>query len=32
MSRETVVQLFGLVVFAATVLVTVLAIVHLFGS
>jgi len=30
MSRETVVQLFGVVVFAATVLVTVLAIIHLF--
>jgi hypothetical protein len=30
MSRETAVQLFGLVIFAATVLVTILAIVHLF--
>jgi hypothetical protein len=30
MTRETMVQLFGAVVFAATVLVTVLAIVHLF--
>jgi hypothetical protein len=30
MSRETAVQLFGLIVFAATVLVTILALVHLF--
>jgi len=30
MSRETVVQLLGAVVFAATVLVTILALVHLF--
>jgi hypothetical protein len=30
MSRETVVQLFGVVVFAATVLVTVLAVARLF--
>jgi hypothetical protein len=30
MTRETMVQLFGALVFAATVLVTVLAIVHLF--
>jgi hypothetical protein len=30
MSRETAVQLFGLVVFAATVLVTIMALVHLF--
>jgi hypothetical protein len=30
MTRETMVQLFGAVVFAATVLVTVLAVVHLF--
>jgi hypothetical protein len=32
MTRETIVQLFGAVVFAATVLVTVLAVVHLFSS
>jgi hypothetical protein len=32
MTRETIVQLFGAVVFAATVLVTVLAVAHLFGS
>jgi hypothetical protein len=32
MTRETIVQLFGAVVFAATVLVTVVAVVHLFGS
>jgi hypothetical protein len=32
MTRETMVQLFGVVVFAATVLVTVAAVVHLFGS
>ena len=32
MTRETMVQLFGVVVFAATVLVTVVAVVHLFGS
>ena len=31
MTRETVVQLFGAVVFAATVLVTVAAVVHLFS-
>jgi hypothetical protein len=30
MSRETVVQLFGVVVFAATVLVTILAVAQLF--
>jgi hypothetical protein len=30
MTRETMVQLFGAVVFAATVLVTVLAVAHLF--
>jgi hypothetical protein len=30
MSRETAVQLFGVAVFSATILVTVLAIVHLF--
>jgi hypothetical protein len=30
MTRETMVQLFGVVVFAATVLVTVAAVVHLF--
>jgi hypothetical protein len=32
MTRETIVQLFGAVVFAATVLVTVLAVAHLFGG
>ena len=32
MTQETMVQLFGVVVFAATVLVTVVAVVHLFGS
>ncbi len=32
MTRETMVQLLGVVVFAATVLVTVLAVVHLFSS
>jgi hypothetical protein len=32
MTRETMVQLFGAVVFAATVLVTVVALVHLFGG
>jgi hypothetical protein len=32
MTRETIVQLFGAVVFAATLLVTVLAVVHLFSS
>ncbi len=31
MSRESVVQIFGVVVAAATVLVTVLAVVHLFS-
>jgi hypothetical protein len=31
MTRETMVQLFGAVVFAATVLVTVVAVVHLFS-
>jgi hypothetical protein len=31
MTRETMVQLFGAVVFAATVLVTVAAVVHLFS-
>jgi len=31
MTRETMVQLFGAVVFAATVLVTVVAVAHLFG-
>ncbi len=31
MSRESMVQAFGAVVFAATVLVTVLALVHLFS-
>ena len=30
MTRETMVQLFGAIVFAATVLVTVLAVAHLF--
>jgi hypothetical protein len=30
MSRETAVQVLGLIVFAATVLVTILAFVHLF--
>jgi hypothetical protein len=32
MTRETIVQLFGAVVFTATVLVTVLAVAHLLGS
>jgi hypothetical protein len=32
MSRESIVQLLGAVVFAATVLVTVLALVHLFAA
>jgi hypothetical protein len=32
MTRETMVQLFGAVVFAATVLVTVVAVVHLFSG
>jgi hypothetical protein len=32
MTREIIVQLFGAVVFAATLLVTVLAVVHLFSS
>ena len=32
MSRETIVQLLGAVVFAATVLVTVVALVHLFAG
>ena len=32
MSRETIVQLFGVVIFAATVLVTILAVAHLFSS
>ncbi len=31
MSRESIVQVLGAVVFAATVLVTVAALVHLFG-
>jgi hypothetical protein len=31
MSRESIVQALGAVVFAATVLVTVVALVHLFG-
>jgi hypothetical protein len=31
MSRETMVQLLGVLVFAATVLVTVVALVHLFS-
>jgi hypothetical protein len=31
MTQETMVQLFGAVVFAATVLVTVVAVVHLFS-
>jgi len=31
MSRESIVQLLGAIVFAATVLVTVLALVHLFS-
>jgi hypothetical protein len=30
MSRESIVQVLGVVVFAATVLVTILAVVHLF--
>lgn len=30
MTRETIVQVFGAVIFAATVLVTILALVHLF--
>ena len=32
MTRETMVQLLGVIVFAATVLVTVLAVVHLFSA
>jgi hypothetical protein len=32
MTRETMVQLLGLIVFAATVLVTVVALVHLFSA
>jgi hypothetical protein len=31
MTQETMVQLFGAVIFAATVLVTVVAVVHLFS-
>ncbi len=32
MSRESIVQVLGAIVFAATVLVTVVAVVHLFAS
>jgi hypothetical protein len=32
MSRESIVQLLGAVIFAATVLVTVVALVHLFSN
>jgi hypothetical protein len=32
MSRETMVQLLGVIVFAATVLVTVVAVIHLFSA
>jgi hypothetical protein len=32
MTRETMVQLLGVIVFTATVLVTVLAVVHLFSA
>ena len=32
MSRESIVQVLGVVVFAATVLVTILALVHLFST
>ena len=32
MTREIIVQVFGAIVFAATVLVTVVAVIHLFGS
>jgi hypothetical protein len=32
MTRESIVQVLGAVVFAATVLLTVVALVHLFGS
>jgi hypothetical protein len=32
MSRETVVQLLGVIVFAATVLVTVVAVIHLLSA
>jgi hypothetical protein len=32
MTRETMVQLLGVIVFAATVLVTVVALVHLFSA
>jgi hypothetical protein len=32
MSRESIVQLLGAIIFAATVLVTVLALVHLFSG
>jgi hypothetical protein len=32
MSRESIVQVLGAVIFAATVLVTVVALVHLFSS
>jgi hypothetical protein len=32
MSRESIVQVLGAVVFAATVLVTILALVHLFSA
>jgi len=32
MTRETMVQLLGVIVFAATVLVTVVAVIHLFSD
>jgi hypothetical protein len=32
MTRETMVQLLGVIVFAATVLVTVVAVIHLFSA
>jgi len=32
MTREMMVQLLGVIVFAATVLVTVVAVIHLFGN
>jgi hypothetical protein len=32
MTRETMVQLLGVIVFAATVLVTIVAVVHLFSA
>lgn len=32
MTRETMVQLLGVIIFAATVLVTVMAVIHLFSA